>query len=551
MQLPVQREVAFKVLRAELQGSDQGQDRFAREARAVSKLSHPNIITMHDFGVDSNGHPFMAMEYAPGMSLAQWIAQPGLKFDRISHVFRQILSALSEAHEQGIVHRDLKPENLIVTRTGADEDYIKLLDFGIARMVHDGATRGLTKEGEVFGTPHYMAPEQAQGKKNIGPPADVYALGIMLYEMLVGQCPFDAPTPLSILYMHINDDLPDLDPRAGLTVPPAVRELIDRATAKSADDRYPTAAEMLVAFDHAVGNIEGKYVAPAGSSSERINVTQNMGSQNIAGQKPDDPPLAKKATADTLNFEDKPAQHITDSSNAVAIQDPQQNHSTTAALAALQPSSAKKLAVVLAVLVAVGGLGVFVFWGDDSNGVEATEQAASATDSKQDDQDQARQTEQENAPVVDGQAPADEQAPSKAGEVAASDTQEPADEPAGDQNTASSEGQAEPAPIDSDTADSDTAKPKTTNKAATNKSKPEKSKTAATDDKSDRTANPPKTRPTKTVEDTANNASASEPGTDDEAEGDDAPQKFQPKKFKPKSDSDKDEPEKFEPKKWR
>jgi len=249
LQLPVEREVAFKVLRAELEDNDEVRNRFIREARAVSKINHPNIITLHDFGFDASDYPYMVMEYAPGQSLDDWIYDDDITLDRVVHVLRQILSALADAHEQGVVHRDLKPENIMVTGTGTDEDFIKLLDFGIARLVNEQATEGLTREGEVFGTPHYMSPEQAEGETGIGPPADVYALGIMLYEMLCAECPFDAPKPLSILFKQINEELPPLQPRPGMTVPQPLRNLLRQATAKDPENRYPTAGGMLEALD--------------------------------------------------------------------------------------------------------------------------------------------------------------------------------------------------------------------------------------------------------------------------------------------------------------
>ena len=245
LQLPVEREVAFKVLRTELKDSDNGRDRFIREARAVSRLNHPNIITLYDFGFDDGRHPYMVMEYAPGKSLAKWLKTEAVTIERIMRVTAQILNALTEAHSRGIVHRDLKPENMIISPKGNDQDYVKLLDFGIARMINEGATRGLTREGEVFGTPHYMAPEQAQGKKELGPPADVYAVGIMMWQMICGECPFDAPTPLAVLFMHINDDLPALRPRDGVHPSPEVELVIRRACAKDPVDRYQTASEML------------------------------------------------------------------------------------------------------------------------------------------------------------------------------------------------------------------------------------------------------------------------------------------------------------------
>ncbi len=245
LQLPVEREVAFKVLRTELKDSDNGRDRFIREARAVSRLNHPNIITLYDFGFEDGKHPYMVMEYAPGKSLGKWLKTEKLTLERIIHVTAQILNALTEAHERGIVHRDLKPENMIISPRGAEQDYVKLLDFGIARMVNEGATRGLTREGEVFGTPHYMAPEQAQGRKDLGPPADIYAVGIMMYEMLTGETPFDAPTPLAVLFMHISDPLPEIVPREGVFMRPEIGMIVQRACSKDPDARYQDASQML------------------------------------------------------------------------------------------------------------------------------------------------------------------------------------------------------------------------------------------------------------------------------------------------------------------
>lgn len=251
LQTPIGREVALKVLRAELRESEQGGDRFIREARAVARLQHPNIINLHDFGFDHTKHPYMVMEYAPGVSMTRWLLDEKLTFDRILHVIRQILSALQEAHECGIVHRDLKPENMIIAKSGTDRDFVKLLDFGIARVINEGATKSLTREGEVFGTPHYMAPEQARGEKNIGPPADVYAVGIMLFEMLTGEQPYDAPTPLAVLFQHINEPLPPVTPRPGVSFPPAVAEVVRIATAKEVKDRYQSSLEFLNALDQA------------------------------------------------------------------------------------------------------------------------------------------------------------------------------------------------------------------------------------------------------------------------------------------------------------
>lgn len=244
IQTPVDREVAIKVLKAELEKSAEGAERFFREARAVSKLSHPNIITLFDFGLDELQHPYMAMEFVSGVSLARWLRNDALTLDRILHVSAQIASALAEAHTRGVVHRDLKPENIMIGRSGSDPDFVKLLDFGIARVVNANATKGLTREGEVFGTPHYMSPEQAKGESNIGPPADVYAIGIMLFEMLTGKMPFDAPTPLSVLYQHLHEPLPPLQPRPNVTISRELEHIVRTATQKHVQDRYQTGSEL-------------------------------------------------------------------------------------------------------------------------------------------------------------------------------------------------------------------------------------------------------------------------------------------------------------------
>ncbi len=313
LQLPVEREVALKVLRTELEDNDEVRKRFVREARAVSALSHPNIITLHDFGFDDQDHPYMVMEFAPGDNLGQWMQRADLNIDRVLAVARQILSALSDAHDQGIVHRDLKPENMIVTDAGAQQDFIKLLDFGIARLVNQEATKGLTREGEVFGTPHYMAPEQAQGETGIGATADVYAMGIMMYEMLSGETPFDAPTPLAILFKQINEELPPLTGRNGWELPPWVRQLIDRATQKSPEDRYQTAGDMFDALEHGLDHgtlpdadrdstddreaddkasapgAEAKNTAPANSKSAQSNSTELQFDANRTGEQTQSP----------------------------------------------------------------------------------------------------------------------------------------------------------------------------------------------------------------------------------------------------------------------
>ena len=252
IQHPVERKVALKVLRADLEDNDEIRERFEREAQAVASIHHPNIITLHDYGVDTSDFPYMVMEYAPGTGLHDWIYQQQPSLDRILHVVRQMLSALADAHDAGVVHRDLKPENVIVRGTGTDRDFIKLLDFGIARLINEQTNAGLTKEGEVFGTPNYMSPEQAEGQTGIDTPADVYAVGIIIYEMLCAECPFDAPKPMTILFKQTEEPLPAIEPRLGLDVPAGLKHVVRKATSKSPSERFADAGTMLEALEEVI-----------------------------------------------------------------------------------------------------------------------------------------------------------------------------------------------------------------------------------------------------------------------------------------------------------
>ena len=390
LQLPVEREVAFKVLRAELEDNDEVRDRFTREARAVSKINHPNIITLHDFGFDESDYPYMVMEYAPGKSLDEWIYDSGVTLERIIHVFRQMLSALADAHEQGIVHRDLKPENIMVTGTGTDADFIKLLDFGIARLVNEQATEGLTREGEVFGTPHYMSPEQAEGKMNIGPPADVYASGIMLYEMLCRDCPFDAPKPLSILFKQINEELPELRPRPGVVVPQALENLMRRATAKEPDRRFATAGDMLQELERLDDPDRSGLIEAAGSgpSGTMLGVGDGEATEPLEREKVE--------TANTLGYDSEQDRGSNlDSldggagSNDVSVDTPTDDlyefETETSS-----PRGTYVMVAALAVLFIGGFLALFLFGGDTEpgdepegegqSGIAMTDDAGSATE---------------------------------------------------------------------------------------------------------------------------------------------------------------------------
>lgn len=538
IQLPVEREVAVKVLRAELEDSDQGRDRFIREARAVSKLTHPNVITLHDFGFEDSGHPYMVMEYAPGVSLNGWLRQSDLTVGRIIHVLQQVLSALSDAHKRGIVHRDLKPENLIVTKTGNDEDFIKLLDFGIARLVNEGSTKGLTREGEVFGTPHYMSPEQAKGSTDIGPPADVYAMGIIGFELFSGAPPFDASTPLSVLYMHINDELPTLRPRAGLSPPDAVHQLIRTATHKDPQERYQTAAEMLSELNRLLegdGTAERppSYSAgasqsgqfPSSGSQAGPGPATDRGSQNQTRRITDD--LSESAPPEPTDAETSVAQaQVTARPPTPTPEDKPGDEPTLVG----QENNKRNLlvaAAMFAIVVGVSGAVAMFVVSDDGEprGDEGTGAAESAPDQPVEDEASptVAKSEQEStsAPESATGADGDESEPGERSE----NTEASADREADDEETTPEE-----------TADA--------------RQKPHENAGERTDDSAPEKTGQTDPAPSREQPEPSRTASSEESPAQSDDEDEEEPEKFEPSKFRPAEKSD-DEPKKFEPKKWK
>ena len=202
-QVRVGRQVALKVINAELAFDLAVVARFQREGRAIASLIHPNIVQVYDFGQTEDGQLFMAMELVAGKTLADLVREEApLDPNRVVHIGAQIFDALAEAHEHGVVHRDLKPENIFVTETGRRRDVVKVLDFGVAKIVNEPKSESMvTARGAILGSPKYMAPEQARGKGVTGH-ADLYATGGILYELLTGQPVFNEPSPADYLVAH-------------------------------------------------------------------------------------------------------------------------------------------------------------------------------------------------------------------------------------------------------------------------------------------------------------------------------------------------------------
>ncbi len=233
------REVAIKVLRRDVAGDPVAAKRLIREARAAAALHHPNIITVHDVG-EFNGTVYVVMEILTGKPLADVLESDGaIGIERALTICEQLCAALSVAHSQGIVHRDIKPENLFLIEHGGG-DFVKVLDFSIAKLPTEMVTAALTRAGSVFGTPHYMAPEQVEGK-SVGPHADLYAVGAVLYELITGDPPFDGPSVIDILLKHVKSPAPTLAAQ-GIKAPAGLDLLITRLLAKKAADRPASAS---------------------------------------------------------------------------------------------------------------------------------------------------------------------------------------------------------------------------------------------------------------------------------------------------------------------
>jgi serine/threonine-protein kinase len=248
------RHAALKVLLDEMSHRKELVTRFFNEARAASAVKHPGIVEIYDFGYHTSGSAYIVMEYLDGESLAARLRREGtLSEARAAALCRQICGALAAAHAKGIVHRDLKPDNVFIVRDAdtADGERTKLIDFGIAKLAATDASPGAkTGTGILMGTPAYMSPEQSKGAGQIDSRTDIYALGCMLFEMLCGQPPFVAEGAGELMAKHIMASPPPPSSLAAVT--PQMERVILRALAKSPDQRFQTADELIAALDVAV-----------------------------------------------------------------------------------------------------------------------------------------------------------------------------------------------------------------------------------------------------------------------------------------------------------
>src|SRR5436305_873059 len=253
--LRMDRVVAIKVLREVYSTDPKFVTRFQREAKAASALQHPNIVQVYDYG-QTDGNYFIVMELVEGTDLRRYLRSRGvLAVDRAVIITHDIALGLGAAHRRQIVHRDVKPQNILVGRDGS----IKLTDFGIASVYKDINAERLTTTGMTLGTVQYYAPEQAQGEI-VNPAADVYALGIVMYEMLTGRTPFDGDTPVAVAMQHIQD-LPTPPSHFNPSIPPALEEIILRCLEKAPEMRYSDGSALARALE-LIGDAEIDEILP-------------------------------------------------------------------------------------------------------------------------------------------------------------------------------------------------------------------------------------------------------------------------------------------------
>ena len=246
------RIVAVKVLRPEFVDDQEFLVKFKREAEAVASLSHPNIVNVYDVGEDGKVH-YIVMEYVDGQNLKEIIQDEGsLEEYTALDIAKQIARALSAAHRNGIIHRDIKPHNILISKDGRQ---VKVADFGIAKAVSSST---MTNMGSVIGSVHYISPEQAKGK-HLTSNADLYSLGIVLYEMIIGRVPFSGDSPISIALKHINEDIAFTD-QDKINIPNSVRTIISKLTQKEPANRYQTAEELIEEIEFVERNIDLPYI---------------------------------------------------------------------------------------------------------------------------------------------------------------------------------------------------------------------------------------------------------------------------------------------------
>jgi len=258
-QAPLGRLVALKVLSPNYNGESDPEfhKRFFLEASIASKLHHPNTVTIFDYGKTDDEIYYIAMELLEGRTLHRALRDDGtLSPERTVHIAGQICRALREAHGIGVIHRDLKPANVYLVKHGDENEFTKVLDFGLVKNIEEKGEQ-LTQVGLFMGSPKYMSPEQIRGE-TVDSRVDIYALGVMMYEMLAGKVPFDSPNSVNILMAHVHEQVPAISDLApNVRVPAALELLVRKCMSKKPDDRYASMNDVLFGLKQCLGNNSG------------------------------------------------------------------------------------------------------------------------------------------------------------------------------------------------------------------------------------------------------------------------------------------------------
>lgn len=250
------RNLAIKMLHSHLCNDSLSVQRFQREAKALSRLNHPNLVSVEDFMISPDGIPFIIMDYLEGESLQQILArEKSLGWQETASIFVQICKGLSHAHSKGIIHRDLKPGNVMIVLEKNGNKQAKVVDFGLAKTNQTDSIGRITQTGEVFGSPLYMSPEQCEGK-TVDRRSDVYAVGCIMFECLTGKAPYHGKNIIDTLSMHLNSPVPEIP--ASSNVPPWMVETVRKALAKDPAKRQQSIEDLGGQLQDGIGSSRGR-----------------------------------------------------------------------------------------------------------------------------------------------------------------------------------------------------------------------------------------------------------------------------------------------------
>jgi serine/threonine-protein kinase len=363
----IEKKFAIKLLKAEIVSNAEAVTRFRQEARSSSSIGHRNIIAIEDFGQLGDGRIYMCMELLNGAALNDMIQQP-MAADRLLNILIQTGHGLAAAHAKGIVHRDMKPENIFVTIDAQGQDVPKILDFGIAKVSGNDGQNHLTRTGTIFGTPFYMAPEQALGNP-VDARTDIYAMGVIMYECFAGSLPFQGESFMGILTQHITTEPEPVAQRAakaGRALPMGLAEIITRCMQKSPDQRYRT-------MDELVNALIGVYRGIAGPGMSTYMEPFPVGSSQHMAQPTPPPMMAGQMSgghaapiASTMQAPSAP--HLAPAAGMIGASSSGLYDPSASVVSAPKKSKVGVIIAILVVLAAGGGIAAFVLLnkGDDT-----------------------------------------------------------------------------------------------------------------------------------------------------------------------------------------